>query len=232
MADDISPSQLRAARALINLKRSDLAKRSKVGEQTIHRFENNLVKPSSTTRRKLRTILELADIEFTANEGVRLKPSCLEVYEGAARFDEFYDFIYEHLKQSGGNICIYGNNARLFTKYRKDPEIHRNRMRDLLKERPDFSTRILQEEGDDYMPTTAFAKYRWQKKEYFPPTAYYVFGSCVALISFEGARPPFVILIKSALFAEAYLRSFNLAWRMADIPSSLKPQPPKAKKRP
>jgi len=68
------------------------------------------------------------------------------------------------------------------------------------------------------MPNTAFTEYKWQKKEYFPPTAFYVFGSCVALISFESASPPYVILIRSALFAEAYRRSFNIAWEMASAP--------------
>jgi transcriptional regulator with XRE-family HTH domain len=216
----ITPRQIRAARGLLGWEATELGKRSHLSRETVANIESGRTQAREGSLSEIARVFDENGVEFTDNDGVKLKPRNIETFEGQSRFDEFYDFIYEHLKHSGGDICIYGHNGKLFSKYRKDPEIHRNRMKELHKERPEFSVRTLQEEGDDYMPNTAFSEYRWQKKEYFPPTAYYVFGSCVALISFEGVSPPFVILIKSSLFAEAYRRSFDLAWEQAEEPPS------------
>jgi len=218
----ITVPQIRGARGLLGWDAGDLAKKTGLTRATLSNIENDNVQAREATMKIIARVFDESGIEFTENEGVKFKPQGMEIYEGKDRFDEFYDFIYEHLKRNGGNICIYGHNGRIFSKYRKDPDLHRKRMMELREERQDFSVRTLQEEGDDFMPNAAFSEYRWQKKEYFPPTSYYVFGSCVALISFEGTTPPFVILIKSALFAEAYRRSFDFAWSLAEVPPVLK----------
>jgi len=169
---------------------------------------------------KIFRVLNESGIELTAHNGVQEKLRDLELYEGSDRYDEFYDFVYHHLKTFGGNVCVSGANAKKFASYRKDPEIHRSRMRELQLGRKDSLMRLLIEEGDMSMPNTTYAKYRWLKKEYFSPTAFYVFGSCVAQISFEGTVAPFIVLIKSAVFADAYRKSFDLAWRAASPPPS------------
>lgn len=216
----LSGRQIRAARALLGWEATELGKKTKLSRETIANIESERTKARELSLSVIARVFDDNGVEFTEGDGVKLKPKNIETFEGPSRFDEFYDFIYRHLSETGGNICIYGHNGKLFSKYREDPDIHRNRMRELRAARKDFSVRTLQEEGDDFMPNADFSEYKWQKKEHFPPTAYYVFGTCVALISFDGATPPFVILIKSPLFAEAYLKSFDLAWQLAEYPPS------------
>jgi len=219
----ITGRQIRAARSLLGWKSAELAEKAGLTRETISDIENGATNSREGTLERIARVFDENGVDFTDNDGLKLKPKNIETFEGQSRFDEFYEFIHEHLRTRGGDICIYGHNGRIFSKYRKDPELHRNRMKELKKQRPAFSVRTLQEEGDDYMPNAAFSEYRWQRKEYFPPTAYYVFGNCVALISFDGPSPPFVILVKSSLFAEAYRRSFDFAWQQAEVPPPVKP---------
>lgn len=210
--------QIRAARALLDMSQDDLAEAAGLTPQAIRKIESGEVQPREGTIADIARVFDEHGVEFTENSGVKLKPKGIDYYEGQKRFDEFYDYIFEHLSEHPGNICIYGHSAKLFSKYRKDPDLHRRRMMQIKEQNPDFSVRTLNEVGDDYMPNAAFSEYKWQKKEFFPPISFYVFGSCVALISFEGLTPPYVILIKSALFAEAYKRHFDLAWELAEEP--------------
>lgn len=212
-----SPSQLRAARALLNWSRADLAKRSGISEPTIHRFENGTNEPEARTAQKLLNILEASGIELSDNHGVRFKSHNVEVYEGPGRFDEFYDFIYEHLKQFGGTVCISSSDARLYARYRKTPELHRERMRQLVK-RGKVKFRILAEEGDHHLTASSYAQYRWLPKESFAPTSFYAFGECLALISFTHEPAPYVLLIKSGPFAKTYRMTFKASWEKAKVP--------------
>lgn len=214
---DLSPSQLRAARGLLNWSRADLSERTGISEQTIHRFENGTHASEVRTKQKLIKVLEITGIEFTDNQGVRFKSNNIEVYEGAERFDVFYDFIYEHLKKHGGEVCIGSSDARLYSKYRKNPEKHRERMRRLValgKTR----FRILAQEGDHHLVGSTYAQYRWLPKGSFAPTSFYAFGECLALISFVHEPAPYVVLHKSGPFAEAYRQAFDEAWRSAKTP--------------
>ncbi|MDD3183151.1 MAG: hypothetical protein PHD48_10175 [Alphaproteobacteria bacterium] len=62
---------------------------------------------------------------------------------------------------------------------------------------------------------SSFAKYKFQPAGHMAPTAFYAFGDCLALVSFEHDDPPYVVLHKSGPFAQAYIQAFNLAWENA-----------------
>jgi len=78
----ITPDQIRAARALLRLEQDELAERAKVSIVTVRRLETKhgaeRVAPSTLAR--LRAALELAGAEFIAG-GVRRRP----VAQGDAR---------------------------------------------------------------------------------------------------------------------------------------------------
>lgn len=77
MSDGIHPGQLRAARALVGMKREELALQSGVNERTLARLEAGETQARASTLAAIRTALESAGVEFIAeNEGgpgVRLR---------------------------------------------------------------------------------------------------------------------------------------------------------------
>lgn len=217
----ITGRQIRAARALLGWDTQFLAEKADVSRNMISKVENGHVTPRDGSLEKITRAFETdGGVEFTENEGVRFRPSDIEVYQGDDRFEEFTDFLYDYLKKKGGDVCISAVDEGLFAKHRKDPELHRQRMKDLV-DSGRISVRIIATQSKF---TSAYAVYRWQPRQSSVPTSFYAFGDCLALISFSHDPAPYVLLIKSGPFAEAYKQAFNVAWENAK-------EPPKAPNR-
>lgn len=56
----------------------------------------------------------------------------MEIFEGLDRFEDFHEFLYLHLKKYGGEVCLSIYDELSLARHRKDPEINRSRMRDLV----------------------------------------------------------------------------------------------------
>ncbi|MGQ2906185.1 MAG: helix-turn-helix transcriptional regulator [Neoaquamicrobium sediminum] len=69
MKEDIRPEQIRAARALIDWTREDLAKASGVTIRTLARIENSQTVPRLATLQALTAALKTAGIEFIPENG-------------------------------------------------------------------------------------------------------------------------------------------------------------------
>lgn len=211
--------QIDAAMALAGITRETMCKEAAIAKKTLNDIINENTSYREETVKKICAVLEIRGIEFLGNQGVRLKPHSIETFEGREGFSRFFETLHEHLRAEGGEICVSGVDENLFAKYRENPEHHRRRMAELLKEQPNLKMRILVAEGDHNFTASSYATYRWQPKELFSPTAFYVFGDCLALISFAQDPAPLVILIKSAAFTQAYRHSFDLAWLSSREPT-------------
>jgi transcriptional regulator with XRE-family HTH domain len=214
----LTGKQIRAARALTGWEAQALAKQAHLSATTILQIERGVFRPRPQTIEKITRAFNGAGVEFTDNEGVRRMPHDIQTFQGPERFAQFYDFVYNHLNKNGGDVCIGGSDAKLYTKYRANPELHRRRMAELAKRRKDLNVRILCKEGDYNFVATSYAHYRWQPESYFSPTTFYTFGNYLALISFSHDPAPHVLLIDSAPYADAYRKAFNLAWENAKQP--------------
>jgi hypothetical protein len=218
-----SASQIRAAMAMLKWENKELGEAADVAEKTAYSVKMGLSRPQPGVLAKIRKALEDSGIEFTEQDGVRRRSESVQVLQGPEDFRTFYDIVYEHVKQSGGTICVSGVDEKLFAKYQGDQsQLHVERMNKLMKERDDIQVEILIREGDTNFTATSYASYRWQSRESFSPTAFYVFGDYLALISFQSENAPKVILIRSSVFAEAYRKQFAEDWSRAKIPPEKK----------
>jgi transcriptional regulator with XRE-family HTH domain len=70
----ITAAQCRAARALLNWSRQELAEASRVGLRTVVDFEGGVRHPREVTTDAIRRALEAAGVEFTNSDkpGVRM----------------------------------------------------------------------------------------------------------------------------------------------------------------
>jgi DNA-binding transcriptional regulator YiaG len=71
----MTPSQCRAARALLNWTQDDLARAAEVGVATVRNFENEKSTPQRSSLKLMQQALEAAGIHFTNGDGpgVRLR---------------------------------------------------------------------------------------------------------------------------------------------------------------
>lgn len=209
----ITPRQIRAARGLLGWEAIELGKHTNLSRETIANIESGRTQAREGSLERITKAFELAGVDFIDNEGVRLKSNDIETFVGIDRFQVFTEYLYSHLKQYGGEVCVSVTDERMFQKYRKDIELHRLRMKDLI-ENHNVTGRILAAEGE--------FKETWAKIRRMPisaqnnPVSFYAFGKCLALISFSHEPPPYVVLHKSGPFAEAFRQSFNLAWESAE----------------
>jgi len=202
------------------MSQEELANFAGLTKQGVSKIEDGAVQPREGTIADITRVFSERGIDFTESQGVRLKPTNMETLEGREGFIRFFEIMHEHLRTHGDDICVSGVDESLFVKYQGDfADTHMSRMAELAKQRPNLRMRILIADGDYNFVASDYATYRWQPKELFSPTAFYVFGDCLALISFSHDPAPLVILIKSAAFAEAYRHSFDLVWKAAKKPT-------------
>ena len=128
----ITGRQIRAARALLDMSQEELAKLTGLTPQGLRKIEDESVHPREGTLSDILKAFDDKGVEFTENQGVRFKANDIEIFQGADRFDDFYDFLYQHLKRCGGDVCVSVTDERELSKYRKDPELHRRHMRELV----------------------------------------------------------------------------------------------------
>lgn len=204
--------QIRAARILVDWDADDLARRIGMSRVSIQNIERGDARPKDETIEKIVRTFSDVGIEFTENEGIRRRPQGVEIFEGPDRYEEFYDYIYTHLKRYGGDVCCSLYDETLASRNRKTPESHRKRMKELV-DRGDVTFRVLATKSD--FVQHGYAQFKWLPKQHATPTGFYAFGDCLALMSFVKENSPYVIVIQSAPLAEGYRQGFNVAWTAA-----------------
>jgi len=91
----ITGRQIRAARALLGIDIVDLAEAAGITRNTLAAIEQAARQPHKASLTRVVRVLTERGIEFTAGDGVRMRSTGIEVFEGPERFDAFYDFLYE-----------------------------------------------------------------------------------------------------------------------------------------
>lgn len=213
----ITGRQIRAARALIDMSQDELAKAAGLTPQAIRKIESGEVTPREGTLADITRTFTERGIEFTDNQGVKFKPVGVEIFEGKDRFEDFYLFMYDHLERFGGEVCLSCLDEKLFSKNRKPEnfEKHKIKMKHLVDSgRVKF--RILATESEHF-GKKSYAEYRKHPTQYTSPAAFYAFGECLALVSFDHEPSPYIVLHKSGPFSEAYRNAFNIAWEDGEI---------------
>lgn len=215
----ITGRQIRAARGLLGWDASELAAKAGLTRETVSRIENSTVQAREGSLNHIMQVFAGNGVEFTDNQGVRMKVTGVEIFDGPDQFDNFSAFLCDHLAQHGGDVCVSVVDENLLFKYRKDPLTHRKRLKDLCEKGTIKSFRILANKSE-FAPT--YATYKRNPGPAMSPTAFYAFGDCLALISFAHNPPPYVVVLQSAPLADAYRQAFEVAWVAAEAP----PPPP------
>jgi len=203
--------------ALADMNQDELASAAGIARPSLNKILRDGVVAKEATLNSIRQALEARNVEFTSNQGVRLKSTDVEIYEGAERFEAFTDFVFEQIRSHGGDICLSVTDERLFAKYRTNTVEHYQRMQELFDRGVIKSFRILANKSN-FATKYTYNTYKWQPEETMAPTAFYTFADYLALISFEHTTPPYVLVVRSAPLADSYRRAFDIAWAAGKEP--------------
>lgn len=207
----ISPKQCRAARALVDITRAELAEASTVSPAAIGGFETEATEPRSTSIELLRTALEAKGIEFLDDDGVRMRRNTIRTYRGKKVHRQLLDEIYADLKECGGEILIKGLRERQWDDG-DDKAFLENHLNRLMQ--ANITERMLVAEDADFFA----APMHWYRKipnKYFTPHTMWIFKDKVAMVSWGDIETLTIIEDKSLYRSEALL--FNCVWENAAI---------------
>ncbi len=207
----IDPTQLRAARAMLNWKTTDLAKKTGLTVNTINSIEREVVHGRKDTMDKIQSVFEEAGLEFLPDSGVRKKNRIVLTYEGKDCLQKLLVDVYETLRDSGGEILI----AHL-DEGEAQKSLHKDFMDEHIRKRREANiTCRLLVRADDPNLIPPYNTYRAIQDEFFSPYPFYIYGAKLALVSWEPS--PRVIIIDDERFSESARKLFNLAWSVANI---------------
>jgi DNA-binding XRE family transcriptional regulator len=214
MADSITPWQVRAARAMLNWTREELAEHSKLSITTIYHIEKETYGVSTYVAERLKAVFAKNNVRFTGLAGVEFYRSKIRILENDDGFKDFCDELRQEIKSSRGELKIRGVDQEVFTKYLslKDNKEYVS----LLRELKDL-TKIQMIIREDALPYNLLdcAEYRAVTSSEWHVTPIYVYAQKVATILWE---PMKVIVIDDEQVAQAYRKEFNLLWEKVAKP--------------
>jgi transcriptional regulator with XRE-family HTH domain len=213
----LTPSQLRAARGLLDWTQEVLAEQAGIAHDSIKKFENGHTKKlQERSEAALRETFEKAGLEFLDNCGVRFRPDGLQVLNGRDGLIQFLDGVYEYLRASGGRVLVTGVEDHVWTGVLQDYAVfHKDRMADLVRGRADIHIRTIVHEDEDNLECTAYSEYRGLPHMSFASVPFYIYGDNLGIMTFHVDQAPKIILIHSAAIAAAYARQFEELWKSA-----------------
>lgn len=213
----ITGRQVRAARSLLEWKSEDLARESGLTRVTISKIESDLVQPQEKTTAAIMAAFDKYGVEFTEDEGVKIRRHEIRVFSGCSGYRQFLDHIYSVVKD-GGNICQFNASDGVYLPHADEyvpPHLKR------MSKIQNLSARVLTVEGDYNFPAT-YCSYRWLRKSNKVLMPYYVYNDFIEMPIFYSDHNIEVMSIHSKQLAEKYTEQFNLFWDNAIIPEGQK----------
>lgn len=223
---NISPNQLRSARAYLDISRNDVADITGIGVQTLSDLENGkTASPRTSTLETLRLLYESRGLEFTEDGGIRPHGLRSKHLRGTDGFRELMDDVYEQARTVGGKIRLWNARPSNWTKWLGQDwyAAHTQRMQPLL---PNISFHVTCKEGETNFIGGKHSEYRWVPEKIFNEQAIYCFGDRIAFMNFEPESVDIYVLYNRA-FSDSFRLLFDLVWDEITIIPTLEGYKPK-----
>ena len=208
----ITPSQIRAARGLLEWTQADLSEKSGVSPSAITHIEKGKQEPTISTLEKIENAFVLAGIEIMADGGVRPRSSGIVTFHGKDGFALFRQDVLNTAKSGQVEICVSNVDERQFDKW-GEGVVNENYVSEMAKIKT-FKFKILVQEGDTYFTGSQYASYRWLPENLFGKISFYIYGTKTAIISFEENDFNAFVLNHSRV-TEFYREEFQRLWDIA-----------------
>lgn len=213
----IEARQIRAARALLDWTRDDLAKASGVSVPALTQIEGEHRMARGSSLDKIRGALEGAGVVFTDNMGVKMKSDLLTVFEGDGGIQRFMDDLYVTALNGATEFLISGGFEKDFYTM-VSPEIVRAHTERMAKI-PNFKIRFIKPRSDPSRPTSSYVDFKMLPDQMIFSVPFYVYGQKLGIITWS--PQPRVVVLNDAKVTESFVTQFNIFWRMARRPGTL-----------
>ena len=209
----ITGRQIKAARALTDMRQDELARCVRLTPQAIRKIEDDAVQPREGTMADLVNVFTTRGIEFIDNQGVRFRPEGIQISNGREGLIALMDDIYDASRRGiAGDVVLAGAPEDDFVRILGDYDpIYLANMASV----PNLKMRTIIEEGDMNVVSSAYTEYRWAPKEQFHAVPFYAYADKLAIVVFQADPSPRIFMIQSKTIADAYRRQFDSMWSQA-----------------
>jgi transcriptional regulator with XRE-family HTH domain len=208
----ISVRQMRAARALIGWKQSDIASASGLSLTAFNAIETEAASPRASTVAKIQQAYEESGVEFLPGDGLRMKAETFNIrtLEGHDTVFGLLDDVFDTLKRTGEHMRWFGVSEDLMIrKYRSAHFNYFVKMKEAgLREHCLCGV----EQKQFYAPPSV-SDYRVLPQELMGNVDYGVYGMKLCIGTFT--KKYRVIIIEHEGIADAYRRQYDSFWKMA-----------------
>lgn len=206
----ITPTQMRAARAMLDVPQGHVAEHLGIAANTLSKIESGQSDISASRMSDIERFYERSGIEFTENEGVQWKTGGVVSYKGKSGFLDFMDDVYETMK-SGGDVFVSNVDEAHFIKWLGDQaNMHVARMQKIQN----LNFRILVAEGDNNTVASDYASYRALPEDRFGNIPLYLYSDKAALIVFSEDDVEVFVIVHSAI-SKYFKNRFENTWEQA-----------------
>jgi len=207
----ISIRQMRAARALLDWKQSDLAKVSGLSLTALNNIEREAASPRFSTMDLIRQSFERHGVAFTEDDGVKMHAETFSIrtLEGRDSVKLLFDDVIDTLRKKGGEVVWGGTDESWFVKNRRNEtfEYYDAMARHGLKERA-----LCMEGTKKLYAPRATTQYHALPKSAFSATNYGVYGNKYCLSLF--GKKERTVIIEHESVAETHRQQFEICWKM------------------
>ncbi len=205
----ITPTQMRAARAMLDVSQGYVAQHLGIAANTLSKIESGQSDISMSRLKEIQKFYECENIEFTYNDGVKWNTTKIITHEGQQGIRDFFDDVYV-AAQTGNDISLFNGVPHLLIKWLGDDfyQPHVERM-SLIENKPNF--KIIVEENETNFIANSFAEYKWFPKEMFNDRTIYIYGGKVGFFTFSDDNVV-INVISNIELASSMAVLFDIAW--------------------
>jgi len=205
----ITPTQMRAARAMLDISQGVVAEHLGIAANTLSKIESGQSDVSMSRNAEIQKFYEREGIAFTENDGVKWSDNLVSILEGDNANNIVLDDIYKTLKDTGGEILIAG----LAEVSKEDTERYNFLVEHIERlKKANITERMIIEEGDDNL-VAPIEWYRTLPKGTFSNTPFQIYGDKIAMK--EWGPPQRIIIIEHKRFARTFRTIFDYVWEQA-----------------
>ncbi len=204
----ITISQIKAARALLGWRQSDLARETRLSLPSIKNLERGSSSPKTSTIKTLQNTLTSAGVEFVGNYGVQLQNDIFEMYhfDGDDCITKLTDDVFTMIRGAEDELLIVSIDEKQFEDFApQDMERYRVNLKKL-----NYKERILIPHEHRFLVSPE-SSYRWLPAQLIGPVPYFIYGDRYAIIIWKIKR---VVVMRNKSVADSFREQFNGLWKI------------------
>lgn len=211
----VHASQIKAARAMLDWSRRDLARLTGLGHTTIRRLESGDVSPRDATNSIIQQVIENAGLELIDGEGVRRRSDEVTIFKGRDGLDQFFDNITRTIrKKKGGDVTIMIKSLDLLIQALRMTSEDNLKQLNALGAIANVKCLFSELPKSSFIAPPTF-EYRITHRENIGPASYFIYGDKYANPLVEFGKTPQYVVFSIPITAQSHREHFSLLWNNA-----------------